>query len=306
VHALDGRRIAPVALTDPRVSPAAALPWDASPDVRPHMALGAPAPPAPASAAENITGTPATPMDRHRLWVFQTALRKLDPMVRCDGRWSPDFQARLLARRAAAGLGAFPPVDAQGWNNVVTAARRYAVPWDDPTASEADLAELVVDRPAPGTDPASLALTRGPVKVEVLVHHRHAVAANANAVRVVLLRHALAAAPDDGQGLSTGWTAKVAEAINNNAAPAGGWALADGWSVADATTPLRVAPGPVHPRTPRTVTFDVDLSGAAAGSRLILVAVAASTLDAPVFTGATLRDLVLNSRCAAARTVAVI
>jgi hypothetical protein len=54
------------------------------------------------------------------------------------------------------------------------------------------------------------------------------------------------------------------------------------------------------------VTFDLDLSAAGAGDRLVLVAVAASTVDTAAFAGATLRDLVLRSRCAAARTVRVI
>jgi hypothetical protein len=309
VHALDSRRVAPPALTDPRVSPPAALPWDASPDVRPRMATGAPAPAAPAAAALHITGPPAAPFDRHRLWVFQTALRRIDPLVRADGTWTADFQARLLARRAAAGVpaAATPRVDGPIWTNVVTAARRYAPPWDDPAPTEADLLELVVDRPAPAGDTASLALTRGPAKVDVLVHHRHAVAVEAAQVRVVLLRHALAASPDDGAALPVTFTAKVAEALASGNPPAGGWgSLPDGWTVADAATPLHSPAGPVHPRTPRAVTFDADFSTDPANSRWILVAVAASTLDTAAFTGANLRDLVLRSRCVAARTVRLV
>lgn len=314
VHDLDSRRISPAPLTNPRVNPPAAVRWDASPDVRPRMDVGAPAPPAPAGVAQNITGNPAAPADAHRLWVFQTALRRLDPLVRCDGRWSNDFQARLVARRQAAGLSSVARVDAAIWNNVVTAARRYSKPWDDPPTgvadpgpSEADLLELVVDRPAPAGDAASLALTRGRAKVEVLVHHRHALAADAAAVRVVLLRHTLGASPDDGAGLAVGFTAKVAEALASGNPPTGGWdSLPDGWTVADATVPMRSPSYAVHPRTPRAVTFDLDLSAAGAGDRLVLVAVAASTVDTAAFAGATLRDLVLRSRCAAARTVRVI
>jgi hypothetical protein len=309
VHELDSRRVAPVALTDPRVSPPAALRWEASPDVRPRMDTGAPAPAAPANAAQHITGTPAAPFDKHRLWVFKTALRRIDPLVRADGTWSADFQARMLARRSAAGIPATPTprVDGPIWTNVVTAARRYAPPWDDPAPTEADLLELVVDRPPPAGDTASLALTRGRAKVEVLVHHRHAVAVEAAQVRVVLLRHALAASPDIGAALPVTFTAKVAEALASGNPPTGGWgSLPDGWTVADAATPLRSPALPVHPRTPRAVTFDVDFGAGPANSRWMLVAVAASTLDTAAFTGANLRDLVLGSRCIAARTVRLV
>jgi hypothetical protein len=314
VHDLDSRRVSPTPLSDPRVNPAAAIRWEASPDLRPRMDLGAPAPAPPASALQNITGNPANPADAHRLWVFQTALRRIDPLVRPDGRWTPDFQARLVARRQAAGLGGAARVDAPLWNNVVTAARRYAKPWDDPPAgvtdpgpSEADLIELIVDRPAPAGDAASLALTRGVAKVEVLVHHRHALAAEGATVRVVLLRHALGASPDDGAALPVTWTAKVAEALASGNPPTGGWgSLADGWAVADGTTPLRSPAYSVHPRTARAVTFDVDFSAGPPNSRWILVAIASSTVDTAGFTGANLRDLVLRSRCAAARTVRLV
>lgn len=320
VHDLDSRRGPTPPVNDPRL-PLLPAPtvfrWDASPDLRPRMAVGAPAPPPPAPATPaspavpDIVGNPANPVDAHRLWVFQTALRVLDPLVRPDGRWTNDFQARLLARRMAAGLGNVPRIDAPLWNNEVTAARCYAKPWDDPPAgvldpgpSEADLLELVVDRPAPAGDAASIALTAGATKVEVLVHHRHALAAATGTVRVILLRHVLAASPDDGAGLPVTWTAKVAEALGSGSPPAGGWAsLTDGWTVADAATPLRSPGYPVHPRTPRSVTFDVDFSAGPANSRWILVAIVASTADPVAFTGANLRDLVLRTRHAVARTV---
>jgi hypothetical protein len=152
-----------------------------------------------------------------------------------------------------------------------------------------------------------IALTAGVAKVEILVHHRHALAADAATVRVVLLRHALAAAPDDGATLPVTWTAKVAEALGSGNPPAGGWAsLIDGWTVADATAPMRSPAYPVHPRTPRAVTFDVDFSAGPANSRWILVAVAASTADPVAFTGAHLRDLVLRSRHAVARTIRLV
>jgi hypothetical protein len=308
VHDLDSRRAPPLE-KDPRVSPPVALRWEASPDIRPRMDTGAPAPTPPANAAQHITDPPATAFDKHRLWVFQTALRRIDPLVRADGTWSADFERRMLARRKAAGIPATPTprVDGPIWTNVVTPARRYAPPWDDPAPTEADLLELVVDRPAPAGDLASLALTRGRAKVEVLVHHRHVLAVDAGRVRVVLLRHALAASRDIGKALRVTFTAKVAQALASGNPPTGGWgSLPDGWTVADTATPLRSPALPVHPRTPRAVGFDIDFSTSPPNSRWILVAVAASTLDPAAFTGANLRDLVLRSRCVAARTVRLV
>jgi hypothetical protein len=314
VHELDSRRVAPATLTDPRVFPRAKLRWEASPDIRPRMHPGAPAPAPPANAEQDLTDPVESAVDRHRLWAFQTALRRIDPrridpMVRADGRWSLDFELRLLARRKAAGIPdpESPRVDRRVWTDVVTRARCYATPWDDPAPTEADLLELLVDRPAPARDKASLALTRGRAVVEVLVHHRHQVAVDAAEVRVVLLRHALAASPDDGAALPVTFTANLAQALASGNPPTGGWgSLPDGWTVADPGTPLRSPALPVHPRTPRAVSFDVDFSASPANSRWILVAVAASNLDPAAFTGAKLRDLVLRSRCVAARTVRLV
>jgi hypothetical protein len=309
VHELDSRRAPPLE-KDPRVFPPVDLRWEASPDIRPRMDTGAPAPTPPANAAQHITGPPATPFDKHRLWVFQTALRRIDPLVRADGTWSADFERRMLARRKAAGIPATPTprVDGPIWTNVVTAARCYAPPWDGPAPTEADLLELVVDRPSPPGDTASLALTRGRAKVEVLVHHRHVRPLDGAQVRVVLLRHALAASPDDiGAALRVTFTAKVAQALASGNPPTGGWSsLPDGWTVADAATPLRSPALPVHPRTPRAVGFDIDFSASPANSRWMLVAVAASTLDPAAFDGSELGEVVLRSRCVAARTVRLV
>ena len=309
VHELDSRRVAPATLTDRRGSRPRQLRWEASPDVRPCMHTGAPMPAPPANAAQHITDDPKSAIDRHRLWVFQTALRRIDPLVRADGTWSPDFEQRMLARRKAAGIPATPEpqVDRRIWTDVVTPARCYATPWDDPAPTEADLLELVVDRPAPARDKASLALTRGRAKVEVLVHHRHVLAVDPAQVRVVLLRHALAASPDEWEALPVTFTAKLAQALASGNPPTGGWgSLPDGWTVADPATPLRSPALPVHPRTPRAVGFEVDFSASPANSRWILVAVAASTLDPAAFDGANLFELVLRSRCVAARTVRLV
>jgi hypothetical protein len=306
VHELDSRRAAPATMTDPRVSPPTTLRWEASPDIRPRMDIGAPAPAPPTSSEQHITNPPETLFDQHRLWVFQTALRRIDPLVRADGTWSADFEHRMLARQEVAGIPATSPprVDDRTWADVVTPARCYAAPWEGTAPTEADLLELVVDRPPPAGDAASLALTRGRGKVDVLVHHRHVRPLDGAQVRVVLLRHALAASPD---ALPASFTAKVAQALTSGNPPTGGWdSLPDGWTVADPATPLRSPGAPVHPRTPRAVGFDVDFSASPADSRWILVAVAASTLDPAAFDGSNLREVVLHSRCVAARTVRLV
>jgi hypothetical protein len=309
VHELDSRRVAPASLTDRRGTRQRRLRWEASPDVRPRMRPGAPRPAPPADPGQNLAGEPDRALDRHRLWAFQTALHRLDPLVRADGGWSVDFERRLQARRQAAGLPhlEFPAIDRAIWDDVVNQARCYADPWDGAAPTEADLLELVVDRPVPAGDKASLALTRGPARVDVLVHHRHAAAVDGAEVRVVLLRHRLAASPDHGAALPVTFTAGLARALATGDPPPGGWdRLPDGWAVADPARPLRSPERPVGPRTPRAVGFDVDFTAGPAGSRWILVAVAASTPDPAAFAGATLRDLVRRSRGVAARTIRLV
>ena len=300
VHALDSRRADRSTLTDPRTNPAGTLPWDASPDVRPRPALGAPVPADPAAdGGTDITGDPVSQADRYRLWVFQTAHHFIDPLVRADGRWSSAFAGRLKILRDALGLADPVRVDAPVWHAMVKPAFAFVPPWAS-APTEADLLELVTDAPPPAGDPASLALPRGPVSVDVLVHHRDAVGVDGPTVRVVLLRHALGAAPDNGAALPATWQGPVKAALDSGTPPAG---LQDGWSVADAGTPVRSPAGLLHPRNPRAVTFSLDLTAEPAGSRLMLLAVVASGVDPAAFTGATIPDLVLVSHGVAARSV---
>lgn len=121
------------------------------------------------------------------------------------------------------------------------------------------------------TDVARVSTAARKVKVHVLVHHRvQDLTIPANQIKIALLRHAL---PANGTvPIGPLWAALVA-AAPGNAAPA---ALPDGWAKASAQ--LWQSPsGPVDPRLPRAVTFDVDMSADPTGTALVFLAVVMNT-----------------------------
>jgi hypothetical protein len=121
--------------------------------------------------------------------------------------------------------------------------------------------------PGPVINGARVSTSARTFKVHVLVHHRVPdITIPANLLKVALLRHALPA--DAVVPISQLWPALVA-AAPGNAAPA---ALPDGWVSASAQL-WQSPPGPVDPRLPRALTFDVDLSAEAAGTAWVFLAV---------------------------------
>ena len=142
------------------------------------------------------------------------------------------------------------------------------------TAFTAPPSEVQLDKlpsPGPATDRARVSTTARHVKVHVLAHHRvQDVSIPANQIKIALIRHDL---PENATvPISQLWPALVA-AAGSNAAPA---ALPDGWT--NASAQLWQSPsGPVDPRMPRAVTFDVDLSAAATGTAVVFLAVVMST-----------------------------
>jgi hypothetical protein len=157
------------------------------------------------------------------------------------------------------------------------------VHWDDSpdvvidasgTAFTAPPSEVQLDKlpsPGPATDRARVSTTERHVKVHVLAHHRVAdVSIPANLIKIALVRHDL---PENGiVPIGQLWAALVAAAAGN-ALPA---SLPDGWT--NASAELWQSPsGPVDPRMPRAVTFDVDLSAAATGTAVVFLAVVMST-----------------------------
>jgi hypothetical protein len=145
-------------------------------------------------------------------------------------------------------------------------------------------------------------------KVHVLVHHRWLAAAQPADVRVALLRHEF---PDADSEVALGgiWSTLVSVGGGGALPPS----LAGGWLVADVQT-VRPIPAPIDTRTPRAVSFDVDLTALPDDSRLVFLAVVMSAAD-PLTAeeihkddgedAATVDELVQWSRHAAARTLRV-
>lgn len=139
--------------------------------------------------------------------------------------------------------------------------------WTTPP-SEGELAAL----PAPdsGGDHARVAVSNPHVRVHVLAHHRVGdQTVSPSNLRIALVRHAL---PDNGIVALGGLWNTLVSAATAATPPA---SLPDGWAAAGATLWQNPA-GPVDPRLPRAVTFDIDLSDAT-GTAVVLLAVVMST-----------------------------
>jgi hypothetical protein len=108
------------------------------------------------------------------------------------------------------------------------------------------------------------------IQVHVLAHHRMGdITVSGNQLRVALLRHAL---PANGVvPIGALWPALVS-AAQSDTPPA---SLPDGWTAAASSLWLSPA-GAIDPRMPRAVTFNVDLSGDAAGTAIVFLAVVMS------------------------------
>ena len=301
VHSYDTRRDPITALTDPnRALPNTGLLWHASPDLRVRPQRGAPVP-----APKNLPWSGAA-SDRYGLWVFQTALHARgagDPLIKPDGLWSKVFETRLRAATASS------RVTLAVWNTVVGTGGlfpdAYAPPWNDASPTEADLFELIVDRPVPNTSPASMGIGRVACQVDVQVHHRHTTEAPANDIRVALLMRPVGTTNAAAwSALPCAWAAPVQAFLRaGGALPA----LADGWTFADPTGPMRPVGAAVDAARSRSVSFSVDLSGIAKGDRVLLVAVVRSTADEVTLPlGQTLEALVRGTRFVAARSVEVL
>ena len=298
VHGVDTRRDPVTMLTDPtRALPNTRLLWHASPDVR-----GRPARAAPVPAPKGLPWSSAS-SDRYGLWVLQTALHARgagDPLVKPDGLWGKVFETRL---RAATGGNR---VTLAVWNNIVGSGGlfpdAYAPPWNDASPTEADLFELIVDRPVPNTSPASMGIGRVACRIDVQVHHRHTTPTPANDIRVALLMRPVGATNAAAwSALPCAWTAAVQTLLR-----AGGPlpVLADNWRFADPGGPMRPVAAAVDAARSGVVSFDLDLSGIAKGDRVLIVAVVRSTADEVTLpAGQTLEALVRGTRFVAVRSV---
>jgi hypothetical protein len=154
-------------------------------------------------------------------------------------------------------------------------------------------------------------------KAFVLVHHRHTKPLPAADVKVALIKRRMTAADGDGGGLalSAAWKTAIVNLVVNgqNATLDDRWKRANAAETSNPATnavtaanTVRLPAAPVEARMPRAATFDLNLTGATAGQRYLLLAVVTSSKDpltAAELTGATVVDIVLNSRHVAARVV---
>lgn len=307
----------------PDGTPVGSYHWHGSPDIRLRPARATtPVPPPPDLPWGGL------PANRFWLWSLQTALRTIDPQIVPDGRWTAWWRARLRAARVTLGVDAAAPgqarVTAALWNNAQVQAGFWADPWADGGPTEVDLVERVVGLPTPrtggpngaATSPASLAVMRRPYRVDVCLHYRGRLPLAAGSVAVILLRLQLPPNAAGWAALAPVTTpaepALAALRAALDALPAGGGAvpaelaLPASWGAADAGVSIRRPAAPLAPGAPAIVTFDVDFSADAAGTRWLLIALVHSTADPLLLTGADLRAAILGSRHAAARSVQVV
>lgn len=298
-HPYDMRRITPAVLSDPVRGGTATYPWNRSPDLVVRRATGGPAPTRPRTlpwrnAARN----------RFDLWVLQTALRAAGyPLIVPNGQWTPGFAAALRSFRAANGMSNTAVVDRAAWDAIIAAGAPFTDMWHPDEPTEADLHEMIVERREPAGAGEFVTTAVAPHRVHVCVHHAHTRAIAAGDVSVILLRRPLADAEqaDAGAGvaLSDGWRNVVVD----RTAGTNTQVLPDGWEQIGTVAHPN---GAVDARTSRVVTFELAAADLSAGQRFLLLTVVSAQPD-PVtvagLQGATVRDLVLNSRHAAARSV---
>ena len=312
VHRYDSRRQLPTPLAEPVVNCGYHDPdrligggfeWFKSPDLTFR--------PAPRPATVAFSGPPPV-TDSSSVWAFSTALHRVDPAVRATDQVDDQLRAAIDRFRAANALaGAAGTIDQPLWNAVVTPAATFTDPWSFPApvgeATEADLDELVF--PHRARPPLGDSLDAGPTRIDVLVHHRHPVPVAGADVSVTVLMLAVAVADSTNAGA---WAALpipallkqgIVDVLHGSAT-----AVPGPWVVADTTHPVLHPTGTLEARTPRSVTFEVDLSTQLGTRMLFLAAVRSSADDVQVanLTGATLQDLVLGCHSVAVRSLFVI
>jgi hypothetical protein len=308
--------------------------WHSSPDVSCR--------PAPVSAAPGAVPLPqalpwvTAPADRFWLWSLQTALRALPPaqfpdapLVVPDGRWNQWWIQRLRAIRSAF-VPALPnpapaangTVDAALWNEAQVQAAFWTPPWSTPEPTEADLVERVLGMATPRATSINAAAVRAASSavlnrryvVDVCVHHRGRVAAAPGDVAVVLLRTVLPLTAPDWNTVPAPSIAGLAAALDGlpadtsagaapNALP--GYVPPAGWAFVDTARPARRPRQAVATGEARVVSFDADFSADPLNTDVLLLALVHRRAEPVALAAGALRDGVLASSHAAARSVRV-
>jgi hypothetical protein len=308
--------------------------WHSSPDVSCR--------PAPVSAAPGAVPLPqglpwaGTPADRFWLWSLQTALRGLPPaqfpdapLVVPDGRWTQWWVQRLRAIRTAfapplpnPALVTRGTVDAALWNEAQVQAAFWTPPWSTLEPTEADLVERVFGMATPRATSINAAAVRAASSavlnrryvVDVCVHHRGRLSAAPGDVAVVLLRTVLPVSAPDWNAIAAPSIAGLAAALDalpadTSAGPAPnalpGYAPPAGWAFVDAARPARRPRLPVAAGEARVVSFDADFSADPLSTDVLLLALVHRRAEPVTLPAGSLRDGVLASSHAAARSVRV-
>jgi hypothetical protein len=330
VHERDDRRVFPTPMANPR-QPVTAPQFGAfrSPDVTVRPANNVrPAPTWQLGGTSTIQGNiggPTSTTPSYQLWTFQTAFRWFYPSLAADGLWSDQLAELIALHRSIAVLPAGKFIDRALWNLVVGTTRIglggvtstaaadplavYREPWQsamslDAVATEVDLTELVVP---PGEVAGIWNAYREPCVVDVLLHHRDvSPLPPLTAVASLLWRFA----PDTASLLATpvatlpGYAASL---LTPTPQP-----LPGGWNVVmpNAGVALSSLPVSLDARMPRAIPIGLDLSAVPANNYVLLLAIAASSVDAlsaaPLNAPATVVDLVRNWPYAALRLVHVV
>lgn len=269
-------------------------PWHASPDVRPRRAaLPATAPP---TLPWNMGSVLIEPEPLRRL---QSALRARtgDARVRATGRWDNTFNEVLATLGAPTVLGTVR-IDKAYWELNMQLPWANAEPWGPARPASADLIELSPTLFEPTGNDMAGELPPGPSKVEVLVQYRGLAPLDGGELRVALLKWS-------GTALPTGdapWTNAVNHVLNSTpgttSLPFGaGWSLVGSRQTLTGQTLDALRPG--------IASFDLDLTGEAAGRVVLLVAVIRSGDTDVALAPAPLDSLIVNNPNVAARSLRV-
>ena len=279
--------------------------WHASPDIRVHPQLGEDMPAPAGNLTQANPGGGRRP--RWRLWRFQAALHRVDRRCEATGTWTDEFDAVLRANGVPRPAGVTTITPAY-WNSIVQPPNLDQTPWDTPDPMEADLAELLpTETTAVSTDKPSVEVPRGGLTVHVLVHHRgHPPAARAS-VQVTLLRRLVPKRLMTKKSVDwlpdpVGWTAAVTNLLRNGTAPT----LPTGWQLADPANGRRNPVADVAAGAPQVATFNVQLGTSIKSGTLVMLAAVVHDPADPVSLGdAPLRQLALDRRHVAVRSVVV-
>jgi hypothetical protein len=213
---------------------------------------------------------------------------------------SPDVRVVLATDPAPWGSGTPTEADFMDRSEPLGAIVRAS---PDPAAPNVP---TIVKLVAPlGSYVAGVAVRDEIYRVHVLVHYRDLTAVAANDVRVGVFIRPVPATVSEWEAVAISDPLKTAIANVLTAAAPSPWPGGMEMAPIDPAN-LRLSPAdPVEARTPRAVSFDVDFRGAAAGDYLVLAVASAATdaVSLASLSGATVRDLVLNSHHVGVRFV---